>query len=101
MLQAQIFIDKNEFVGGQPLHEFIMQFLIKQQIKGATAFTGSSGYMDNSPLKRPFELFSFDEIPLLITFIDEADKVTQTLNALRAITPVGFIVVHEVQIWNS
>ncbi len=101
MLQAQIFIDKNEFIGHQPLHEFIMQFLIKHQIKGATAFNGSSGYMDNSPLKRPFELFSFDEIPLLITFIDEQDKVTETLSDLRTVTQTGFIVVHEVQVWNS
>lgn len=46
MLQVQIFIDKNEFMHSQPLYEFIMQFLIKHHIKGATAFNGSFGYIN-------------------------------------------------------
>ncbi len=99
MLQAQIFINKNEFFHSEPLYEFIMQFLIKHHIKGATAFNGSLGYLHGSHISRPNELFSFDEVPLMITFIDEDEKVTETLKSLRKVTKAGYIVVHEVKEW--
>jgi len=99
MLQAQIYINKNEFLGSQPLYEFMMQFLIKHQIKGATAFNGSLGYLQGSRLSRPNDLFSFDEIPLLITFIDEDDKVKEVLRSLRTVTKAGYVVIHEVREW--
>jgi len=99
MLQVQIFIDKNEFMHSQPLYEFIMQFLIKHHIKGATAFNGSFGYINGHHINRPNDLFSFDEVPLLIIFIDENDKVTEVLKALRTITKAGYIVIHEVREW--
>lgn len=35
MLQAQIYIDKDELKGMQPLHQFIMQLLIENGIAGA------------------------------------------------------------------
>ncbi|WP_134088187.1 DUF190 domain-containing protein [Olivibacter sp. XZL3] len=99
MLQVQIFINKNEFLGSQPLYEFIIQFLIEQQVKSATAFNGDLGYLGGSHLNRPNDLFSFDEVPLLITFIDEDDKVNAVLKSLRNITKAGYIVIHEVKEW--
>lgn len=99
MLQAQIFINKNEFLGGQPLYEFIMQFLIKHQVKSATAFNGSLGYLRGSHLSRPNDLFSFDEVPLLITFIDEDEKIREVLKSLRAITKSGYVIIHKVDEW--
>jgi len=71
MLQAQIYIDKDELKGMQPLHQFIMQLLIVNGIAGATAFVGHSGFGVHHRLKQPTQQFSFDETPMLITFIDE------------------------------
>lgn len=97
MLQAQIFIDKDEVFGAQPLYEFIVQFLLRQKIAGATAFRGVIGFGEHHQVKRPDSLFSFDEPPMLITFIDEDDKVTNALTALRKRVNSGFIVVSKVE----
>lgn len=97
MLQAQIYIDKEELIEGKPFHEFIMKFLIEHGISGATSFTGHSGFGKNQKMKRPNDLFSFDEPPMLIIFIDQDEKVRALIKTLRHITARGFITVHAVE----
>jgi PII-like signaling protein len=99
MLQAQIYIDKDELHGLQPLHEFIFKFLIKHKIKGATAFRGQIGFGPNQHMKRPDELFSFDEPPMMITFIDEEKKVKEVLQQLRKVMKNGLVITNPVEIW--
>lgn len=99
MLQAQIYIDKDELKGMQPLHQFIMQLLIDNGIAGATAFVGHSGFGGHHRLKQPTQQFSFDETPMLITFIDEHKKVKEALTELRKHYRGGFIVIHELEKW--
>ena len=98
MLQAQIFIDKDELHGSQPLFEYILRFLIRHKIKGATAFRGQIGFGSNQHLKRPDDLFSFDEPPIMITFIDEDEKVINTISQLRKEFKNGLIITHPVEI---
>lgn len=75
MLQAQIFIDQHEMLGDMTLQKFIIEYLITQKVKGLTVFKGISGFSTNQHFNRPNDLFSFDEIPILITFIDDSEKV--------------------------
>lgn len=96
MLQAQIFIDKDDLQGSRPLYEFIMQFLLLNHIKGATAYKGVMGFGTNQQMKRPDQIFSFDEPPMMITFIDETTKVLEVLKELRATYKGGFIITHAV-----
>ena len=100
MLQAQIFIDQDELLGSMTLQEYIIQFLIAQKVKGLTIFKGISGFGSNQQFNRPNDLFSFDEIPILITFIDDTEKVKATLKSLRLTVTSGFIVTNEVEQWN-
>lgn len=99
MLQAQIYIDKDELKGTKPLHQFIMQLLINNGIAGATSFVGHSGFGRHHRLKQPAQQFSFDETPLLITFIDENKKVKEALTELRKQYKGGFIITHSVEQW--
>jgi uncharacterized protein len=99
MLQAQIFIDKDDMINGQFVHEFIMQFLITQKITGATLFRGRLGYGANQHLNRPNDLFSFDETPMMITLVDEDEKVKAAITQLRQQFTGGFIITHPVQQW--
>lgn len=96
MLQAQIFLDKNDLYGAQPLYEFIMQLLLINNIKGATAYQGIMGFGTNQQIKRPNQIFSFDDPPIMITFIDEENKVRDVLHRLRAEYKGGFIITHQV-----
>lgn len=99
MLQAQIYIDKDELRGSQPLYEFIMQFLSREKIRGATAFRGQIGFGADRLMKRPFDFFSFDEVPMLIIFTDEDEKVKAALTELRKHWAGGFIITHQVEEW--
>ena len=99
MLQAQLFIEKDELQGAQPLYEFVMQFLYKQKIKGATLFEAKSGFKEHEKLYRPDELFSFDDVPMMITFIDEEEKVRKALTELKKVIKGGFIITHKVECW--
>ncbi len=100
MLQAQIFIGEDHFFLEQPLYEYIMQLLMKEKIRGATVFIGRLGYDETKHLNRPYDLFSFDETPVLITFIDEEENVKSALTKLRKEVKSGFIITHHVDQWN-
>lgn len=96
MLQAQIFFDKDEIHDTKPMNEFIMDFLINHKIKGATSFKGHAGFGKNQYMKNPSRLFSFDEPPMLIVFIDEDENVLRVLKELRKEMTTGFIVTSKV-----
>jgi len=100
MLQAQIFIDKHELMGTQALYEYILQLLIRQSINGATVFEGTVGYGINQRINHPHALFSFDETPMTIIFIDSKEKVISALTTLRKIWKGGFIVTNPVDVFN-
>ena len=101
MLQAQIFIDKDELHGTKPLFEFVMQFLLLNHVKGATAFKGTMGFGSAQQVKRPNELFSFDEPPMMITFIDEEKKVQEVLKKFRKEYRGGFIITNHVDFFEA
>lgn len=99
MLEAKLFFDKDELTETQSLEEFIMQFLIRHDISGATAIRGDSGFGPKQLLKRPDILFSFDERPMLIIFIDEEEKIRKTLTELKTLVKNCVIVTTQVEKW--
>lgn len=96
MLQAQIFIDRDELHGSTPVYEFIMRFLLIHQIDGATAFKGVMGFGKNHKMNRPNELFSIDDLPMMIVFVDTKEKTMAVLQDLRQEYKGGFIITHSV-----
>lgn len=99
MMQAQLFFDKDDRKQDMPLHKYILEFLVKRGIAGATMFEGVAGFGQNDYIQRPTQLFSFDEVPVMITFIDEDEKVKSTLTELRKLTNIGLFIAHPVSVW--
>ena len=99
MLQAQIYIDKDEMKGDISLYEFILNLLLKNNIAGATAFQAMAGFGVRKKIKYPGKGFSFDETPMVITFVDAEEKVRETLKELRTLCKGGFIITHAVEQW--
>src|SRR6185369_5960879 len=99
MTQAQIFIDKDDLYNDRKLHEFVMEFLLSRKVLGATSFEGFSGFGPDHQLQRPDRLFSFDEPPMVITFVDEDDKARAVVKELRDIFKGGLIVTSQVERW--
>lgn len=99
MLQAQIYFDKDDRHQDEPLDQFIMRFLMQHEISGATCFKGLTGFGSNQYLKQPGLLFSFDEPPMMITFVDEDEKIKATVMALRKEFKGGMVLTMPVQKW--
>jgi len=99
MKQASIFFDKDKYYSDKPMADYLMEFLVDQEVIGATLFRGEAGIGENHQIKRPGRLFSFDDPPMVITFIDEDEKVNKVLTALRKKVKSGFIVVNQVEVW--
>ena len=99
MLQAQIFLDNDDFRETVPMYQYIMKLLLNEGIAGATSFSGESGYGKNNLLQQPNQQFSFDNTPILITFIDEDDKVKHAITEVRKKFDGGLIVTHSVEKW--
>jgi PII-like signaling protein len=87
MLQAQLFIDLDEMRGDQLLHDYVIKFLSQQNIAGATSFRGYAGFGKHHRVKYPRDLFSFDEAPAMILFMDEESKVRKAVEELRKVLP--------------
>lgn len=98
MLQAQLFTGNDEWKEEMPLYEFILRFLAKQKVFRVTIYQGWLGF-DGSHMSRPNDLFSFDETPVVVTFIDTEEKVHDTLVQLRKVVKIGLVVTHHVDIW--
>lgn len=99
MTQVQIFFDRDKFKDDKHMADYIMEFLAEKEILGATTFRGELGFGENKQIKRPGRLFSFDETPMLVTFIDEDEKVKKVLALFRKKVKTGFIVTNPVEIW--
>ena len=100
MIQAQIFIDKDELHDERKLYEFIMEFLLSKKVSGATAFEGLLGFGPNDrQMHRPGRLFSFDEPPMMIVFIDEDKKAKEVVAELRRDFAGGLIITSQVEVW--
>lgn len=97
LLRAEIYFDKDELSSTSSLHEFIMKSLMDSDIRGATAFQGSLGFGKDHQLKKPNEIFSFDDPPMLIVFVDEETKVRKALSKLRKSMKRGFFFVSKVE----
>ncbi len=99
MLQAQIYLDKNDFLNGRPLYKLILERLQARHIAGATVLEGLTGFGASGHIKDPQAPFSFDEPPIILVFTDEDEKVKAALTALREETQEGFIVTMPVEKW--
>ena len=99
MLQAQIFTDKDELNGDKYLYETLVEFLLKRGIAGATVMRGIMGFGIKHYLKKPNNLFSFDEPPIIITFVDNDDKVKEVITDIRKYFKGGLIITTPVEKW--
>lgn len=99
MLQAQIYLDKNDFHHGRALYKVVLEKLQALHIAGATVLEGITGFGASGHIKDPQAPFSFDEPPIVLIFTDEDEKVKAALTALRQETTEGFIVTLSVEKW--
>lgn len=97
MLEVQLFFDEDDRHDGKPLVEHILRYLMHEKIAGATVFAAVMGYGSKRHLHEPRRLGGSDEGPLMLVFIDEAEKVHAVIPHLKEVVREGLIVVRPVE----
>lgn len=97
MLEITIFLDENDLYENKPMHEYIMRYLMHHNIMGASLFVAMMGYGHKHHLHHPRKIGGMDEEPIMITFIDEEEKVRAVLPHLKEVVKEGLIVQKKVE----
>ncbi len=97
MLEVTIFLDEDDTHQGRPMHEYIMHHLMHHHIAGATIFAGMGGYGHKRHLHYPKKIGAADEVPLMIVFVDEEEKIQAVLPHLKEVVKEGLIIVKKAE----
>ena len=97
MLEVTIFLDEDDRYNNEPLHEYIMKYLLHHHIKGATVLSAMGGFGEKRHLHYPRKLGASDEGPLMILFIDEEERIRLILPHLKEVLGEGLITVKKVE----
>lgn len=97
MIEINVFIDENDLYKSQPLHEYILRYLLHNHIDGATLIEGKMGFGHRRHLNNPKLFGGVDDKPLMIISIDEEDKLTPLLPHIKEIVKEGLIIKKNVE----
>ncbi len=92
MIELQIFLDEGDIYNNEPMHEYILRYLMHHDINGATLFAAIEGYGHKHHLHHPGKIGNVDEGPVMILFIDEEEKINPIIPHLKSIVNEGLIV---------
>jgi uncharacterized protein len=82
----------------KPLYEAIVNEARQRDLAGATVYRGIEGYGTSTRIHQRRMLGRSDDLPIMITIIDEAQKIDAFLPVLERMVPEGLIVVSDVEV---
>jgi PII-like signaling protein len=80
------------------LHDAVMTFLMRKGVAGATAIRGMSGFGQHRILHTPDMEAAAEHLPIIIEFVETAERVEQLLPTLYDMVNDGLIEVHDTDI---
>jgi len=88
----RIHIGENDRWEGEPLYETIVKRARQLDIAGATVYRGILGYGAHKRLHKHHTLALSADDPILITVIDEEEKINRLLSALDSVVTGGCLI---------
>lgn len=89
--QVWVFIGESDQWHGQPLYLAILDALRRSGISGATALRGLAGYGASSRIHTTSLVELSGDLPIVVTFVERADRVARALPAIAAMAGEGLI----------
>lgn len=97
--KVTIFIGETDQWHHRPAFMEILELLRREGCAGATVERGIAGFGANSRIKTASLLELSMDLPVVITWVDRADRVERLLPKLAELAPAGLITVEEVHIY--
>jgi PII-like signaling protein len=83
---------------GTPLHEAIVNEAHRHDLAGATAYRGIEGYGASSRIHQRHLLRRSNDLPIMVTIIDDAAKIAAFLPVLEGMVSEGLIAISDVEV---
>lgn len=96
--RVTIFIGESDRWHHQTLHTAIVEMLRKEGCAGATVVKGVEGFGKNSRIHTANVLRLSEDLPVIITFIDTAERVERVMAAIDEMVSGGLVIVEDVHV---
>ncbi|HEX9439348.1 MAG TPA: DUF190 domain-containing protein [Roseiflexaceae bacterium] len=89
--QVWMFLKERDQWHGRPLFLGVRELLRREGVAGATAWRGIAGYGAHGQLHTATLVELASDLPVVVTFVDRADRFARVLPLLAAIAPDALI----------
>jgi PII-like signaling protein len=96
MVEIKIFLDEGDRYEDQLMYEYIMRYLMHHGIQGASILPVFAGFGHKHHLHLPKSFGNVDEVPLVLMFIDDEEKVEAVIPHLKQIIKKDLIIMTKV-----
>jgi CBS domain-containing protein len=96
--RIRIYLSEGDRVGRLPAHLAVLQFLRKEGAQGATVLRGIEGFGATGEVHVSHLADVVGRLPLVVEWIDQADRVERLLPPLRALVRHGFITADDTEV---
>ncbi len=96
--RVTIFIGESDRWHHQPLHTAIVELLRKEGLAGATVVKGVEGFGKNSRIHTASILRLSEDLPVVLTFVDLAERVEAVMPAIDEMVGGGLVIVEDVHV---
>lgn len=97
-VQVSIYLNEADEWHRKPLHLELLRYLREQEIAGATVLHAVAGFTGRGRVKTSSLVDAGGKLPLVLTFVDRADRVERVLPQIREMAGQRMIVRENVMI---
>ena len=94
----RIYLGEADRWHGEPLHDAILKRLSMMDIAGATVYRGIFGYGAKGKAHKEHFLHVSEDLPILISVVDQAPKIEAAIDAIAPMIVDGLIVLSGVEV---
>lgn len=96
--RVTIFVGESDRWQHKPLHTAIVEMLRERDCAGATVVRGVEGFGKSSRIHTSSILRLSEDLPMIITFVDRADRVEAVLPTIDEMVGGGLVLVEDVHV---
>ncbi|NPA41199.1 MAG: DUF190 domain-containing protein [Aquificae bacterium] len=96
---VRIFLKEGDRVEGIPAYRFVVEFLNREGVRGATVLKGILGYGTTGEYHfEGIETLSYD-LPVVVEFVEEEGKAMEVVEKLGKFLKGGLVSLERAEIW--